>query len=324
MNQTTHRHAKRQAPRSRVMLPPRIRMLYITNRHRTGRWLAEAFAADSASEVMLEEAQGEAEGVARLRDEAFDVVLLAHDPEHFDVLELIEGLRAGGTEEPLLVLGEPSEQELAALCYEVGADGYLCVHTTTTRSRMWVAARAIERHQLIRDNRRLWQADRSRLEQEQDEAERLLRQQRALVDGLEGLQQPVGNSRTSGSAPSGNSGRLADQPATVPDSLVNHYRELLRAYVIMGSGNLGAEMNALAELLATAGFSAQQTLQLHIRALEELLHGLGSRSSRHVMNRADLLVLEVMVHLVEEYRQRRLDQDSSARQRHLPGFECAT
>jgi len=40
---------------------------------------------------------------------------------------------------------------------------------------------------------------------------------------------------------------------------------------------------------------------------EELLHGLGARSTRHVMTRADLLVLEVMVHLAEGY-QRRYEQ----------------
>lgn len=321
MSQTTHRHAKRTAPRPRCTLPPRMRVLYVTNRHRTGRWLAEAFASDSASEVVLEEAQGEVEGAARLRDEAFDIVLLAHDPEHFDVLELIEGLRAGGTEEPLLVLGEPSEQEMAALCFEVGADGYVCVHTTTIRTLMWIAARAIERHQLIRDNRRMWQADRSRLQSEQDEAERLLRQQRALIDGLEGLQStstaaPPLDDKSSRTCPTGSTGDIDDLPA----NLVGHYRELLRAYVIMGSGNLGAEMSALADLLATTGFSAQQTLQLHIQALEELLQGLGSRSSRHVMNRADLLVLEVMTHLVEGYRGRHMQQVLPTRQRSLPGF----
>lgn len=321
MSQTAHRHAKRTAPRPRCTLPARMRVLYVTNRHRTGRWLAEAFASDSASEVVLEEAQGEVEGAARLRDEAFDIVLLAHDPEHFDVLELVEGLRAGGTEEPLLVLGEPSEQEMAALCFEVGADGYVCVHTTTIRTLMWIAARAIERHQLIRDNRRMWQADRSRLQSEQDEAERLLRQQRALIDGLEGLQStatpaPTLDDQLSRNRPAGSTGD-ADQ---LPTNLVSHYRELLRAYVIMGSGNLGAEMNALADLLATTGFSAQQTLQLHIQALEELLQGLGSRSSRHVMNRADLLVLEVMTHLAEGYRGRHMQQLLPTRQRSLPGF----
>ena len=70
----------------------------------------------------------------------------------------------------------------------------------------------------------------------------------------------------------------------------------------MGSGNLSSEMAALAELLAAAGVTAPQTMQLHVEVLEELVRGLGSRSARHVMSRADLLVLEVLVHLAERYR----------------------
>ena len=38
--------------------------------------------------------------------------------------------------------------------------------------------------------------------------------------------------------------------------------------------------------------------------LEELIHGLGSRSTRHVMNRADLLVLELLLHVADGYRRR--------------------
>ena len=85
---------------------------------------------------------------------------------------------------------------------------------------------------------------------------------------------------------------------------MNHYRELLRAYVVMGAGNLADEMTTLASLLAEAGISAQQTMQLHVHVLEELIGSLGNRSARHVMNRADLLVLEVMAHLADGYRRR--------------------
>ena len=65
----------------------------------------------------------------------------------------------------------------------------------------------------------------------------------------------------------------------------------------MGSGNLSGELRRLAELLVVAGLTARQTLQLHLHVLEELVHGLGSRSTRHVMNRADLLALEVLLHV---------------------------
>ena len=39
----------------------------------------------------------------------------------------------------------------------------------------------------------------------------------------------------------------------LPSELISHYRELLRTYVIMGSGNLTGELKRLAELLVIAG-----------------------------------------------------------------------
>ena len=144
------------------MIPPTLRVLYITSRQRTGGWLAEAFAADSASEILLDQVLGSAAGLARLRDETFDAVLVSHAPGELDAMELIEGYRASGAEEPIIVLGTQSEQEMSVVCYEIGADFYVCVNTTTTRNLIWVVVRAVQRHQLARENRRLQQAERTR------------------------------------------------------------------------------------------------------------------------------------------------------------------
>ncbi len=312
-------------------LPPRMRVLYITTAKRTGAWLAEAFAADSASEVLLEEVAGSAAGLTRLRDEAFDAVLVSHVPGELDALTLIEGYRGGGTEEAIVVLGIQSEQEMSALCYEAGADAYVCVNTTTTRNLIWVVARAVQRHQLIRDNRRLIQAERRRLQQEHEEAEQLLKQQRLLIRDLESLRSgPQAADRTDGDGrgPEASAGGCTSpscaesiSPLDLPAELIQHYRELLRAYVIMGSGNLAVELSRLAELLAMARLTARQTMQLHVEVLEEVVHGLGARSTRHVMTRADLLVLEIMIHLAESYRRRYQDRTLPPGQKLLPGFE---
>ena len=153
-------------------LPPRMRILYITARQKTGEWLVEALSADSTVHIELEQALGTAAGLTRLRDEVFDAVLVTHLPGELDALDLVEGYRAGGAEEPILVLGAQSEQEMAALCYEVGADAYLCVNTATTRNLIWVIARAIQRHELLRENHRLNLNEQTRLQREHDEAER--------------------------------------------------------------------------------------------------------------------------------------------------------
>jgi len=163
------------------MIPPTLRVLYITSRQRTGGWLAEAFAADSASEILLDQVIGSAAGMSRLRDETFDAVLVSDVPGELDAMELIEGYRAGGAEEPIIVLGTQSEQEMSIVCYEVGADAYVCVNTTTTRNLIWVVVRAVQRHQMVRENRRLKQTEQARLQREHEEAERLLEQQRVLI-----------------------------------------------------------------------------------------------------------------------------------------------
>jgi DNA-binding NarL/FixJ family response regulator len=323
--------AKRFAPKIWGQMPTRMKVLYVTTLHRTGGWLAEAFATDCAAEVWLKEAVGVTAGLAHLRDEVFDAVLISHEPGVLDALDLIEGLRAGGHDEPMIVLGTAPSADTAAICYEVGADGYCCVAETTTRSLLWTIARAIERFQLVREHRRMVQMEQQRLAQEHQEAERLLTEQRALIAELELIRQ----GRTSpeygrehealDSCPSPGTLGVAPRSALLtecdlPERLVAHYREMLRAYVVMGAGNLADEMTTLANLLADAGVSARRAMQLHVHVLEELVGSLGNRSARHVMNRADLLVLEVMAHLADGYRLRYHDRCHPPRQRLLSGF----
>lgn len=276
-------------------LPARMRVLYITSEHRTGSWLAEVLATDSGSQVTLEEAQGVAAGMARLQDDLFDAVLVSHEPPELDGLELAQGLRAGGTDCAILLLGVANQDEVEAAAYEVGADAYLSVGAATTRALLWAAARAIERHQLLRENRRLTQAERQRLHQERQEADRLLAEQRALSAAV-----PLATDNSVDNTPEVADGAPTEAP--LPEKLVAHYADLLRAYVIMGSGNLSTELRDLAHLLVVTDVSPQKTMGLHLDVLEELVRGLGARSARHVMTRADLLVFELLLHLAAGYR----------------------
>lgn len=293
------------------LVPAQISVLYISGPQRTGAWLAEAFASDSACQVRLVEVPDVAEGLAALRDEQYDAVLVSHEGIHRDALQVLDAIRAGTTEtQPVIVLGSEREADFSDLCYESGGDAYVCVDTTTTRGLLWKIAFARQRHLLIAENRRLRQAQRYQLAREHDEANRLLEQQREMLGKLETLY-----STTPRRSPSG-------PLSALPDMLVQHYRELLRAYVIMGSGSLLDQMNQLAELLAGADVSPHQALRLHLAVLEELIKGLGSRSARHVMSRADMLILEMILKLAEVYRQRaRRAPARRLRQLRLPGFE---
>ena len=327
---TTDFQPQRYTPRIWGHMPPRMKVLYVTTLERTGGWLTEAFAADSASDIHLEEAVGAAAGLAMLRDEVFDAVLVSHEPGVLDALDFVEGLRAGGNDEPMIVLGREPSADVSPLAYEVGADAYCCVTETATRSLLWIFARAIERTQLVREHRRLVQLDEQRLAHEHHEAERLLAEQRALIAELEQIRsgQPIIEHPHATCDEEGSGFRVQEEEDSVlnpeprtlnpsslptphsqlPTRLIAHYREMLRAYVVMGAGNLSDEMTTLAGLLVDSDISAQSTMQLHVHVLEELIASLGNRSARHVMTRADLLVLEVMAHLADGYRRRYHDE----------------
>ncbi len=304
-------------------LPDRLHALFVAAGDLTGSWLADALSADSATRIHLEEAFSASAAMLRMREESFDVVLVTHAPPGLDALEFAEALRSAGCEEPLVVLSASSEPDLNALAYEAGADAYLCATIATTRTLLWQVSRAVERHHLIRENRRLSQAQRHQLRLEHQAADRLLDEQRSLVRELERLAQPP---RGETLLDSSTGETIAQQAASeslgvLPTALTELYRELLRAYVIMGSGNLAESMSHLAEALVNSGVSARQTMQLHLCVLEDLVRGLGNRSARHVMTRADLLVLEVMVHLCEGYRRRWEYRENPPRQLALPGFD---
>ena len=303
----------------RPRIPDRLKVLYVTTLHRTSTWLAEAFATDNASRVTLRESVGVTAGLAMMRDEVFDAVVVYHEPGVLDALDFVEALRTGGHEEPIIVLGVESPQSFEVLAYEVGADAYCSMKQTTTRSLLWEFARAIRRHELVRENSRLVEAERQRLTAEHAEAERLLGEQRTLLSELEAIDS--GEIDAGDELPSLLSASTRRTPRrSLPTVLVDHYRSLLQTYVVMGSGNLTEELTRLAELLIDARVSAQQVIALHVEVLEGMIHGLGRRSARHVMNRADLLVLEVTVHLADGYRHREESRRAKCEQRLLPGF----
>ena len=276
-------------------MPGRLKVLYIATPNRTGAWLAEAFAADSAAEILLEEAAGQAAGMERLRDEVFDAILVSHEPGELDALDLIEGYRTGGAEEPIVVLGTPSESEMAVLCYEVGADGYVCVDSSTTRNLIWVVVRAVQQHHLVHENRRFHQAEQTRLQREQDEARRLLQEQRAAVEEFR-----PGPLRRHGGVAASSQQRAFRGPAARVDGPLSRIAADLRDHGFRQPGRRVAASGRFAGGRRHHG--AADGADASGRRRRDDFQGLGARSSRHVMTRADLLILEVMMHLGEGYR----------------------
>src|SRR5581483_11505382 len=120
------------------------RLLYVRASDSPSGWLEECLASDAAADVRVEEAVGGGEGLASLREESFDAVVIRHHPPDLDAVAFAEALPASGAEDALVVIGDRSDEDAALLCCEAGADEYLAIESATPRRLVWVVARAIE------------------------------------------------------------------------------------------------------------------------------------------------------------------------------------
>ncbi len=263
-----------------------------------------------------------------LREESFDgliieaefcgaeqVELPGYTPKRGE-LSVLRALRGAGCDDPVVILSSrPDDQE--ALEADRFASEYFVSPAMWYSPALGTALRrAVEQNHLARDHYRLAQAERRRTIRDREEAAGLLHQQRRIIEELlhgPGLPPP---NATGPAQP--RIGRrvlsvLDSDPArdrfvdgadpSLPTEMVLYYQELLRTFVIIGSGSLVSEIRKFAESLAGMRLSPRQVMRLHLGRVEELVRGLGSRSSRHVLARADLLALEVMIYLAECYQQ---------------------
>ena len=238
-----------------------------------------------------------------LREQEFEALVVAGLA---DPLLLARAVRSSGHDVPLVVVAADGDERTWDDVLRL--DGEFLASRLGWDSPALGSAihRAVTRDVLRRENRRLAAEQYRRLVRERAEAETLLAQQRTLVAELEALTAPPAEPArpTAGGdvAPARESARHA--APLLPAEFDRHYGELLRAYIVMGSGSLAAEIERAAASLVAAGVAPREVLQRHLACVEALVRGLGSRSARHVMARADLLVLELMMNLGEIYRGR--------------------
>ncbi len=248
------------------------------------------------------------EALALLRDESFDCLLVRINPAREglwdDPLSLARGIRAGGCIDPVVVVTVSIEDATWTEALRLNVDLLVSAKGWESSALVQSIQRAVERGRMLHEIDRLAAADRRRLVRERDEADYLLSQQRRILTALEQFAAPTDTTHPTeiGTVPS--AGCPAWDRLRLPPEFDDYYQELLRTYVIMGSGNLATEIGKLAELLAQAGLTPRDVLDLHLERVERLVRGLGNRSTRHVMSRADLLALELMVHLGECYQRR--------------------
>ncbi|MBQ2620033.1 MAG: response regulator [Thermoguttaceae bacterium] len=275
--------------RGQFHIPKSMRALYISVSNRTGSWLAKAFKTEKNVNVELDEVCGASEGLNALRQSVYDVVIVCHAPGELDAPDFIAAYRASGIYAAALVVGDKDDAELKSRCYQVGADDYLCIYSTTVRNLLWAMARALKRFRLEEENSRFVKEKKQLVAREKEEATAMLIEQKSMAESIDGYYD----------------NDSADKTQVTPQAKQNFlrmYEELLRSYVVMGAGCMTKQLSSIAALLAKGGISAREAMAIHLECVGSMIESNGGRSSRHVMARADELIMELLVHLTEEYR----------------------
>ncbi|HET6325023.1 MAG TPA: hypothetical protein VFG04_10010 [Planctomycetaceae bacterium] len=245
--------------------------------------------------------------LSRLREEQFDCLVvdipasLASPTDDNGPFGLIRAARTGGCMEPVVIVGRlltDAEWNEACAC---DCDVFVSPRGWESSALGGVVKRSLLRGTLQRENRSLTAANHRRLLRERDESEQLLAHQRQLIAELEALPHPLRQPAGRG-AEWLYSNETAQQEATESqenpcEAFAPHYASLLRSYVLMGSGSLAGEISEMTDRLLAARIPPHEALQMHLGCVETLVKGLGNRSARHVMARADLLAVEMMTHL---------------------------
>jgi len=292
------------------LIPPRLKMLFVCNRRPDWVGLALRLDAIGCPEPRFDWVSTSEEAITLLRNDSYDCLLLGIDSEtKTNQLELLNAIRVSGCHDPIvLVLAAPDDQVVLAGC-EYQAETLISTAMWESPALLSTMKRSMLIQKLSEDNHRLLVENHRRLIRERDEAERLLKQQRSMVEELQTLAYPdvfeeSASELIQDRSQNRNGSRQTNQEYQIPLEVQDYYHELLRTYVIMGSGSLKDEILQIAELLAAANLTPGQVLEFHLECVEVIVRGLGNRSSRHVMSRADLLALEIMVHLGESYQKR--------------------
>lgn len=285
-------------PNARTPLPATLRLLCVSVEEPSWTVLALLLDEHGCREPQFRWCETSLQALAALRDENYDCLIVDDADVNLRAAALVEAVDADGCAEAVLVLTPPGDdRRLAELCR---FDCEVLVSAGGWQSRslpQWIA-RTIERSQMFRENVRLAGADQRRTLRDRDETDQLLEQQRRILQEHAAARRPLPG------LPPEPSESIGAERDRLPPAVVSVYQDLLRSYVMMGSGSLADEIRKLAQLLVMAGLSPTAALHVHLERVEELVRGLGSRSSRHVMSRADLLAMELMIEIGECYRQK--------------------
>jgi DNA-binding NarL/FixJ family response regulator len=263
--------------------PTELHLLYVRGPRSPADWLSRALDDCAPYRVRVVETPSLMLALEQLRTEVFDVVLLDCDTTARAPADVLQAIRCSANEhQAVLILGDDDDRRSAAAYLDEGASGYLSLRLTTPHELLWQVTLAAERGRLLAENQQLRAWQRRQEAHEQQETLKLLDEQQAIF--RYGAPRCDYRGLSDSATESGRSARLAGR-----------YRELLQAYVVMGRGQLTAEVERFAAELPRDGLPLSQLLDGFTEALRGLVRDRGGRSARHVYDRGNLLLLELLL-----------------------------
>ena len=302
-------------------LPPEFRLLCVGPTEPDWIGLTLQLDAVGCNDPKFKWVNSASDAMKLLRNENFDCIVIECWPTNlddvrWDATDLVHAIRSSGCSDPIVLLTRQPDDGLTVEACSSHCEILVSSALWSSRALVNVIQQSIRLVETAQQNHHHAVANHRRLVRERDEADHLLRQQRDIISELEAITQ--GSTNPASDRADDRPVNTADHSAArktrtlqIPEKIKTYYHELLRTYVIMGSGSLGEEIAQLANVLAEVGLSPRDTLSLHLEQVEHLVSGLGNRSSRHVMSRADLLALELVIHIGECYQQAADRNDAS-------------
>lgn len=220
------------------------------------------------------------EAIRQLSENAIDVILLdLHLPDGFGV-EAVRVVRQTAGSVPIIAITGMDDESLALACIEAGAVDYLFKNElSATHLR-----RAICYASTQTPGRRLF------------EPQETLEQYRLLSSATAG---------TTVTAALSGTGAVRERHPEIFQDLVSKYLELFHLYLdqlILQKSKPKDQMEALTTRLGDSGGGPRDLLDVHVAALDEIVHGNENDRTKSQAVEGRLLALEMMGLLVDYYR----------------------
>lgn len=281
--------AERPTPAAPLEAPPRWRLICVSAAEPRWTSLALRLAEAGLPHPRIEWVDSALLLMQSLRHDRYDAIVIEHPAppctakpgvgdagtmlsSTIDARQLISGVRGGGHLEAVVVLITAPADDLLAVLAEHDADALVSLSPWESPALLPTIRRAVRQAELWRSHRELQLRLERRLARDREEAAAMLQRQQDLLANLM-------------------------HGSVALESIRESYEQFLRTRLTSDAATPNEDLAQLAAALVAAGMSPQQTLALHADAVQRLIAVVDESSARHIISRADRLVLDLMTHL---------------------------